>query len=819
MELTLKTTKVEGAQNLPAESFGIGNMALVIEILRSKMYSDPIKTITQEVMSNGRDAHRELGNPTRPVEVKLPNRMDQRFWVRDFGVGITPHRMSNVFLMYGNSTKRDSNEETGCFGLGAKSPFSYVDNFEIETYLPAEAGEQGGARGCVKRRYVALVDETRIGKLYCVDGPVGTDEERGTKILVSCKPGDDQKFQQSVARAARYWDKCPNSVRPAVKGHGDWSWPEDKVLYEGTGWQALSKYGQNNQYEQGVLAIVDGIPYPVEKDSLWTGDHKEDELFRSFNLLLQFKTGDLALTANRESVDYQERTRKAISDRLKVVWKELGASAQRRLDSELSLWEANVLWKRVEQDIGKFLDKPTWHGTPVRGDFPTTGILKTYSFHKRNRNGTIMVKRSEGAYFKFGADDDYRAQKDGTTRMFLQDEAGEPSIYRVQHLVRSTDGQQNAVTTVHVVRKYDRPPVDGAKYDAEWAKAVKEHGLDELLKGLSPFSQVPKWKPVRAARAGGAAPSGYTLPRGKLMGEHAEWQAKDDKGNVHQIDVAKGKGYFVQLYDETAYIESPDPKKNVAGKTASDHSLADAAKALDVKLWGIHTPFIKQVGPGWTPFKDFLEAELKKLYADKELAEEAAELGSAREWTLQAKLPATFGFLAQGKVTPTRGGLLERYAEASKHLSGVIERLDKARIVHAALGLPGDAFSSGKKPSRLKGMHDAVVKAMPFLSVMEKVNYYGYGREKEFPHEEIQWYVEQRDPYAVNPLPPPTPKGGKTAKELTDAECQEIADDYKSGNPRAGLERLEAKYGLRPANGMTAKRAVDRAERLAPAKP
>ena len=83
------------------------------------MYAYPIRTLCQEIMCNARDAHIEVGKRDLPIEVILPSEADLHIRFRDFGPGISPDRMVGVFLLYGSSTKRDSNEQVGGFGLGA----------------------------------------------------------------------------------------------------------------------------------------------------------------------------------------------------------------------------------------------------------------------------------------------------------------------------------------------------------------------------------------------------------------------------------------------------------------------------------------------------------------------------------------------------------------------------------------------------------------------------------------------------------------------------------------------------------------------------
>ena len=115
-------------------SFGIGDVSTVIEILRNRLYSNPIQTLVQEYICNARDAMREANTWGKtPLVIGVPNAVNPLFTVRDFGLGLTPDRVEKVFVLYGASTKRDSNNQTGGFGIGAKSAWSYTDSFTVTT--------------------------------------------------------------------------------------------------------------------------------------------------------------------------------------------------------------------------------------------------------------------------------------------------------------------------------------------------------------------------------------------------------------------------------------------------------------------------------------------------------------------------------------------------------------------------------------------------------------------------------------------------------------------------------------------------------------
>src|ERR1019366_3856120 len=124
MKLETTISNIESSANMVEQSFLIGDASIIFDILRSKMYSNPVLAICREISCNARDAHREVNKNNTPIEIHLPNGLDPNYKIKDFGPGISPDRIENVFIRYGVSTKREDNIQTGAFGMGCKTPFS-----------------------------------------------------------------------------------------------------------------------------------------------------------------------------------------------------------------------------------------------------------------------------------------------------------------------------------------------------------------------------------------------------------------------------------------------------------------------------------------------------------------------------------------------------------------------------------------------------------------------------------------------------------------------------------------------------------------------
>src|ERR1051326_3797040 len=189
--------------------FKIGDISKIIEILRNKMYSNPIQTLVQEYLANARDACRETGNPR--IDVWLPTHDDPTLRIRDYGPGINSERMLNNFTQYGSSTKTRTNAQNGGFGLGSKLAWAYTDQFSILTYIDGTLTE-----------YLAHINGNKNGTLDLVSES-SASEPNGTVIRVPVEncPSDIDAFTKAVFRATFFWNDSekPNIVNAPEPKH------------------------------------------------------------------------------------------------------------------------------------------------------------------------------------------------------------------------------------------------------------------------------------------------------------------------------------------------------------------------------------------------------------------------------------------------------------------------------------------------------------------------------------------------------------------------------------------------------------------------
>ena len=134
MKIAQETNDVQVAGAQSTETFTIRASAKAFQILSSNLYSNPLGAVIRELSTNAYDAHVMSDKADEPFVLTLPNSLDPTFRVRDFGPGLSPTEISQVYTTFFESTKTDSNDVVGCLGLGSKSPFGIADSFTINSY-------------------------------------------------------------------------------------------------------------------------------------------------------------------------------------------------------------------------------------------------------------------------------------------------------------------------------------------------------------------------------------------------------------------------------------------------------------------------------------------------------------------------------------------------------------------------------------------------------------------------------------------------------------------------------------------------------------
>ena len=200
MITTSTQTTLKQSDDFKSFQFGIKESGLshIFNVLRNQLYSDKVLAVIREYSCNAVDAHVEVGKAEVPIKVTLPTQMTPEFKVRDFGRGLTETEIAEIYAMYGESTKRGSNEQIGQLGLGCKSAFAYGDNFIINSFMDG-----------TKTTYNAFIDPSDIGQISIM-GREKTNEKSGVEIVIPVKSDDFQEFYDKAVTLFKHFKVVPD---------------------------------------------------------------------------------------------------------------------------------------------------------------------------------------------------------------------------------------------------------------------------------------------------------------------------------------------------------------------------------------------------------------------------------------------------------------------------------------------------------------------------------------------------------------------------------------------------------------------------------
>lgn len=279
----------------PAHKFNISKQGqqFIIDALSNTIYKNPIGTIIREYVSNAHDANVEAGQ-TQPVIVTLGSDGNGKYLsVVDMGVGLSEERITKVFVNYGESTKRNTDKEIGGFGIGAKSAFSYSDTFFVNTVVD----------GFVYKYILMKTNHEPEMQL------ISKEENKenlpvGTEIKIFLKDNDTSRFRSEIYNQLRYFDEVFVTEEPAFN---------DYKIKEFNNFKFSTQAIQNDKFRK-LHICLGKVSYPIDFSLL--GVPAID-----LPLALKFGIGELKVTLSREELQYDEKTKQNIKDKI-VLFKE-----------------------------------------------------------------------------------------------------------------------------------------------------------------------------------------------------------------------------------------------------------------------------------------------------------------------------------------------------------------------------------------------------------------------------------------------------------------------------------------------------------------
>ena len=290
----------------------VGDVAFILDLFADKIYSDKELAVVRELACNAHDSHVVAGTQDVPFNVHLPTQLEPWFNLRDYGTGLADDDIANVYGAIGVSTKRDSNEVIGCFGIGSLSPYSMTDSFTVKSYLNG-----------IVRTYQCMRDDKRVPKVIPL-GSAPTDEPNGLEVKLTVN-GRVSEFETAAEKVFLFWDgTLPNINNQHVVKKCEWQ--REAYVFKGDDFGLTSSYGD-------MKAVMGNICYKIPQQL--------DE----FNCegYLKFELGELEFDTSRESLSITDKTKAALKSKFASVRDRLVDTAIEKIEAEDTPFKKAVL--------------------------------------------------------------------------------------------------------------------------------------------------------------------------------------------------------------------------------------------------------------------------------------------------------------------------------------------------------------------------------------------------------------------------------------------------------------------------------------------
>lgn len=331
-------TTVEGGSNemqLSKDTKGI-----IFKMFTEGVYSDPIGTVVREIASNCFDSHDE-------AKEKDPNWVDAPVVIKrsfdsasdthyisfiDYGVGMSPDRVKNVYGVYFESTKRDSNGQIGGFGIGGKTPLAYKRSTgfgegEFDNSFFVITNYEG------MQYYYTIFMGKEAPEFVLLDS-MPTEERNGTEVRVPVLVRDWSDFETAIVKQLYYFE---NVIFEGFE-HNERIENEYQIIrgnhffYRGT---KVSNY---------MHVCIGRVAYPLDFGKLGL-----DQYDYEIPVALNVPIGDVGMTVSRELLDYSEGTIKYLKEKVELVVEELKGMLAKKYDNVVTLKD----YFDVKQNFGK----------------------------------------------------------------------------------------------------------------------------------------------------------------------------------------------------------------------------------------------------------------------------------------------------------------------------------------------------------------------------------------------------------------------------------------------------------------------------------
>ena len=425
---------------------------VLLDLLINKTYTDKPWAIVREYGTNAMDANIAAGRGDLPIEIKAPTPYSGEFYIRDFGDGLDPNEIKEVFVALGESTKRYSNDQTGMMGIGAKAGFCYSD-FRIQSIKDGL---------CYK--YLATKNDKGLPTFIPIGAPTKTKEHSGLTVAFDIKSSDIPSIRNRIKFLATFAKVKPTIIDPdnnlvAAK--------QGVCLLEGDDWKV---FDDENPYLSELNIVMGNICYNCRHHELL----KEISFIKNdYKLVIYAKMGEISFTSSREEVEYTERTMQNIRKHIATLCIKLQQEIDKHIVESKNIFQAINKYSK----FNSFFDTKgfTWNGvkyTSATNQFKNIVARKLYKRGRRIYDYSYdILKDDKGVEVDTPTPYDIaRVLIDGTAKIVTNLNLAESRRNRWRFNTLTTQGIDTVIEIISMPPEYGTIDVDFDWQKVEFTK-------------------------------------------------------------------------------------------------------------------------------------------------------------------------------------------------------------------------------------------------------------------------------------------------------------------------------------------------------------
>ena len=288
------------------------NLDFITTLLTSNLYSKPLESFLRETVANAYDSHMEAGTDEH-ILLLIQDSGDYKTYtisIRDYGVGVSPERFEKIYRNIGSSTKRDSNDYIGMFGIGRFSCLSCADVANITSYYNG-------------KKYSYLMYKNgggiNIDKMSETEG----DFRNGLEVSIKKYIYSNSDWGEAIRHLCLF-DKLHITYQgesPFLKDLA--SQFNKRKITNFNAFSRCSLLSTNKNYFR-----VGNVLYDM-KDSV--------DLTTTDGLIISLPIGSVDITPNREALQYTDYTNRTISQKVAETKRELQDMVNTHIKGDISM--------------------------------------------------------------------------------------------------------------------------------------------------------------------------------------------------------------------------------------------------------------------------------------------------------------------------------------------------------------------------------------------------------------------------------------------------------------------------------------------------